>query len=184
MLIDQRFGPPSGDRAYEIIAAALGRRAPVEHVLRDYPDLAVVTALIDLEQTFAIALDVDEAYCAGTVGGLLDLVSLKTGLNHAAQPCALYDLASYRQALGLTAFGADRPLILARECVDAAFPPAPISEDAPPAKPGKRRLTLKEVVIGLGLGLILALVADGWAESRLAHDTPSAAALALADAVR
>lgn len=206
MQTSARFSDPVRDRAYQVITHELGERPALSRGLMSFGNTRAVCALIGLEEAFGIPIDVDEAAACADIAALLDIVverarhpianlgdpqgrharALGIPLPTAtpAPPCALYDLAAYRDRAGLTFlgidFGAEPPLELDPEVLDAAFPPSRLPGVAPAPRPGYRPLNRADVLRGVVMGLILFLAVTGW----VVGGPPPPPSGALADAVR
>ncbi len=184
-----RFSDPVRDRAYHVVTHELGERPPLSRPLLSYGNTRAVCALIGLEEAFGILIDVDEAAACPDLSALLDIVSERAAFpvanraemlgRHAralgiplpsapaapAPPCALYDLAAYRNLtptfLGID-LGSQPSLQLDPAVLDAAFPPSRLPGDAPAPRPGYRPLNRADVLRGVVMGLILFLAVTGW----------------------
>ena len=100
---DNRLVSPVRDRAYALIQRALGARPDLDRRIDDHLVLPMVDALLDLEETFRVDLDVDEVFGAGrTVRDLLDLVEARARDRRPPATAQLFSLAAFRR-LGPTA---------------------------------------------------------------------------------
>ena len=85
-------------RAERVLSKSFGRKIEPDHRFGRLDQLPLVRALIALENTFKIPLDVDEAYRLDA-RGLIDLVETRAAWrNRDLGGCTLYDFAAFRAA--------------------------------------------------------------------------------------
>lgn len=167
-------------RALRIIGLALGRTPSLAERPFDLETMDLVQVLFSLEKGFAIPLDADEAMDCADFDALLTLVEariMNPGEDTPAPPCALYDFRSYRDAVGAPDFSRDPDWEIEPAVIAAAFPSA--EAEATP-----RRSGLRDIGLGLLIGLGLILTASGWTERHSALPGPTEGVQAFLDAIR
>ena len=94
-------------RAFGLIIVTLGREPPLDLDLFALPTLVLVDMVMAVEEGLCIPLDIDEAYDAGTIGGLLDVVEAKLHpWRRGHRTGRLIDFAEVRRQQGLPPFAA------------------------------------------------------------------------------
>lgn len=171
------FTAASRLRAQRIVRLTLGYLPILKSRPGDLEVRDLVSVLLALESAFTILLDADEAMDCPDWPALLDLVERRIVAPDTCPPCALYDFAAYRDALGGPDFGREPDFQIDPAFFAAAFPSG---EPAPP----RRRAGLRDLGVGLLIGVAVLLVAGGWANRTLPLPLASPAALAVLDALR
>lgn len=150
---------PGQAKALGVIDRTLRYNVGVNVPVRELGGVAIANVAEALEATFCIPLDVDEVFDAVTVGGLLDLIEAKLhpGGTEARTPCAIYEFAAYRSALGL-------------DPEPEPEPPAPRwSGGGPPFDPREpRRRGLPPHLTALAVAALLMMAAGALAGAMLA----------------